>query len=231
MGHQLDEHDSTPQSGVEAPRLSKTEPLQIVLLLLLLCQLTVTHAMPTARVSGEVNFSLCKESKRKVKHLQRIEETVLVVLTFVEATRVAVDVQLKNSVSCPLFQTEFAEFHPFYHLGQRNVHQLQSQTRSTLKKMNPAERGRSWLTSGRQENGHDPSTQSLRKGQSHHENDKIHRLGIAMKADWKASTWDSMRRPPGRGPHTMALYGWPEGDKLDWGQTNHRSNTSEAASR
>ena len=32
LGHQLGrEHDSTPQSGVEAPRLLKTEPLQIVL--------------------------------------------------------------------------------------------------------------------------------------------------------------------------------------------------------
>ena len=30
------EHDTTPWSGVEAPRLLKTEPLQIVLLLLLL---------------------------------------------------------------------------------------------------------------------------------------------------------------------------------------------------
>ena len=37
------QHASTPQSGVEAPRLSKTEPLQIVLLLLLLLLLVLYY--------------------------------------------------------------------------------------------------------------------------------------------------------------------------------------------
>ena len=41
LGHLLGrEHDSTPQSGVEAPRLLKKEPLQIVFSLLLLSLLS-----------------------------------------------------------------------------------------------------------------------------------------------------------------------------------------------
>ena len=38
VGHQLErEHASTPQSGVEAPRLLKTEPAQIVFCCCVLC--------------------------------------------------------------------------------------------------------------------------------------------------------------------------------------------------